>query len=92
MIQAARAQLGDLADHFDGLALAGERARLTAASFALADIAEGIRRGEPGSDSSLAAWRNRAPEWRAALLKAETRSLYTPDRLAASLAKRESPS
>ena len=37
MIQAARAQLGDLAERFDGPALAAERQRLTTASFELTE-------------------------------------------------------
>jgi hypothetical protein len=85
MIQAARAQLGDLADHFDGPALAGERQGLTRASFELADIAEAVRRGDPGADASLAFWLKRAPTWRTALLNAEPGSLYNPARLAAAL-------
>jgi hypothetical protein len=85
MIQASRAQLGDLAEHYDGPALAGERQRLTSASFELADAAEAVRRGDPGADARLAAWLERAPLWRTALLSAEPRSLYNPARLAAAL-------
>jgi hypothetical protein len=86
MIQAARAQLGDLADRFDGPGLADERSQLTRASFALADIAETVRAGDPGADARLAAWASAAARWRAALLKAEPRSLYASARLAAALA------
>ena len=86
MIQAARAQLGDLAEHFDGPALVGERTRLTRASFELADAADAVRRADPGADARLGAWLKAAPAWRAALLKAEPRSLYDAGRLAAALA------
>jgi len=86
MIQAARAQLGDLAEHFDGPALAGERLQLTRASFELADIADAVRRADPATDGRVAGWLKQAPEWRAALLNAESRSLYDPGRLAAALA------
>lgn len=85
MIQAARAQLGDLAEHFDGPGLAGERERLTRASFELGDIAEEVRRTDPAADASLAGWLKRAPAWQAALLNTEPRSLYAPARLAAAL-------
>ena len=85
MIQAARMQLGDVAEHYDGPALAGERKRLTSASFELADIADAVRRGDAGADSLLAAWLKAAPAWRAALLRGEPRSLYDAGRLAGAL-------
>ena len=85
MIQAARAQLGELAEHFDGADLAGERTRLASASFELADAAEAVRRADPGADTRLGAWLKAAPAWRAALLRAEPRSLYDAGRLAAAL-------
>ena len=85
MIQAARAQLGDLAEHYDGPDLAGQRQRLTRASFDLADIAEAVRRNDPGADGRVAGWLRRAEAWRPALLKAEPRSLYDPGRLATAL-------
>jgi hypothetical protein len=85
MIQASRAQLGDLAEHYDGPTLAEERQRLTSASFELADAAEAVRRGDPGADARLAAWLERAPSWRTALLSAEPHSLYNAARLAAAL-------
>ncbi|HLZ85267.1 MAG TPA: hypothetical protein VKQ54_17010, partial [Caulobacteraceae bacterium] len=89
MIQAARMLLGDLAEHYDGPALAGERQRLTVASFELADIAEAVRRADPEAEGRLAAWLRRAPSWRTALLSAEPSSLYDPVRLAAALHPRQ---
>ena len=85
MIQAARAQLGELAEHFGGAELAGERARLASASFELADAAEAVRRADPGADARLGVWLKAASAWRAVLLKAEPRSLYDAGRLAAAL-------
>ncbi len=92
MIQAARAQLGDLAERFDGAGLTGERERLTRASFELGDIAEDVRRDDPAADASIAGWLKRAPAWQAALLSAEPRSLYAPSRLSAALAGSRPPS
>jgi hypothetical protein len=85
MIQAARAQLGELAEHYDGPALAGERERLARTSFELADIADAVRRADPGADGRLVGWLRGAEGWRAQLLKAERQSLYDPGRLAAAL-------
>jgi hypothetical protein len=87
MIQAARTQLGDLADRFDGPGLADQRQQLERASFELADIAEAIRGNGPAGAASLSSWLRRAPEWRAALLKAEPSSLYNPARLAVALGR-----
>jgi hypothetical protein len=87
MIQAARIQLGDLAEHFDGPGLAGERERLTRASFELADIADAVRRADPAADERLAGWLKRAPSWRSALLQAEPRSLYDKGRLETALSR-----
>ncbi|MDB5482873.1 MAG: hypothetical protein JWO83_3926 [Caulobacteraceae bacterium] len=91
MIQAARAQLGDLAEHFDGRALTAERQRLTHASFELAYIADAVRRTDPGADRRLAAWLRRAPAWRAALLNAEPRSLYDKGRVETALSGGQAP-
>ena len=85
MIQAARAQLGELAEHYDGPTLTAEHKRLTNASYVLADIAEAVRRADPGADGRLAGWERGAGEWRPALLKAEPQSLYDPGRLTAAL-------
>jgi hypothetical protein len=85
MIRAARAQLGDLAERFNGPALADERERLARASFELADVAEAVRHGDPAADGRLAGWLKAAPAWRTTLLRAEPRSLYDPGRLAAAL-------
>lgn len=92
MIQASRAQLGDLAEHFGGPALAGERQRLTQVSFELADAAEAVRSGHPQADSRLATWQKSVPGWRTALLRAEPRSLYDPASLAAALRAGSRPS
>lgn len=85
MVQAARAELGELAEHFDGPALADERRRLTNASFELADVADAVRRGDPSADARVAGWLKRAPTWREALLRAEPLSLYDPEQLAKAL-------
>jgi hypothetical protein len=85
MIQAARAQLGDIAERFNGAALAPERERVATASYALADVGDLVRRGAQAADGSLDAWLATSPRWRAPLLKAEARSLYEPGRLTAAL-------
>jgi hypothetical protein len=88
MIQAARAQLGDLADRFEGPGLVEQRQQLVRLSFELGDVAEAIRQGDPGADGRLATWLQRAPIWRSALLNAAPRSLYDPARLAMALGPR----
>ena len=85
MIQAARAQLGDLAERYAGGALAGERQSLVRASIALGAIADEARRGEPEASESLAVWLNDAHAWRGAVLRTQSLSLYDPGRLALAL-------
>ena len=59
MIQAARAQLGDIAERFNGAALAPERERVATASYALADVGDLVRRGarRRRTDRSTPGWR-----------------------------------
>lgn len=79
MIQAARAGLGNLAERYDGPALALERRRLADAALDLARIAG------PDASRRLATWIARSGHWETPILSHEARSLYNPLRLAVAL-------
>lgn len=85
MIQAARAQLGDLAERYVGPDLAAERGGVILAARRLGDIAAEFRRLAPSASSHLAAWLARSDVWAAPILRAEPRSLFDPNRLVVAL-------
>ena len=86
MLQAARAQLGNLAERYDVAALRDQHERLAQASIALGAVADETRRGDVEASESLAVWLSEAHIWRAAVMRAEPLSLYDPGRLALALA------
>jgi hypothetical protein len=81
LLNAARAELGRIAERYPGPELTAARARLRAADLELAAALTAIRDGEP-AETRLAAWLARSQEWGATLASDEPRSLFNPERLA----------
>jgi hypothetical protein len=85
LLSGARAMLGTIDERFAPPGLAAQRADLRAADRALLAIQQTIGSGAGEAATRLAAWQKDLPRWRARLLRAERRSLYAPERLAAAL-------
>jgi hypothetical protein len=82
MIQAARAQLGVLAERYAGSALSRDRADLSLADLDLASSLEAARGGQRTAADDLAAWLMRSSTWADTLARDEALSLYDPAVLA----------
>jgi len=83
MIEAARSQLGDIAERYPGEALAPERRALALASAELAAAEADAARNPAGARAAIVIWLAKQPGWSQPLLAAEPQSLYAPARLAA---------
>ncbi|HEY2710124.1 MAG TPA: hypothetical protein VGI95_18930 [Caulobacteraceae bacterium] len=83
MIEAARSQLGDIDERFSVPGLAAERQLLARAAADLGAAEADARRAPATASADLTVWLARAPQWRAAVVAAGSRSLYRPERLAA---------
>ncbi len=88
MIEAARTQLGDIAERYAGATLAPQRDALGLASAELAAAQSRLSGPDAARDrdaarAALVIWLVRAPAWSAQVVAAEPRSLYAPSRLAA---------
>ena len=87
MIEAARSQLGDIAERYQAADLAPARRTLVIAAQDLGAAEEDARRDTPAARWALALWLAREPAWTPGVLAAEPRSLYAPSRLAAAAAR-----
>ncbi len=82
MVEAARAQLGAIAERYGASDLAVSRRSLAVADLDLAATLAAIRRHDPAAPDRLIAWLARSEAWAAALRRQESRSLYSPTALA----------
>ena len=82
MIEAARSQLGDIAERYPGEALAPQRRALALASAELDAAQADATRNTATARAALVIWLAREPAWSATVLAAEPQSLYAPARLA----------
>ncbi len=82
MVEAARAQLGAIAERYGDPDLATTRQRLAVADLDLAATLAAIRRHDRGAPDRLIAWLARSEAWAAALRRQEGRSFYSPATLA----------
>jgi hypothetical protein len=82
MVEAARAQLGTIAERYDAPELAATRHGLAVADLDLAAVLAAIRRHDRSAADRLTAWLARSPGWAAALRRDERQSLYSPAVLA----------
>ncbi|MEP6967400.1 MAG: hypothetical protein ABI906_04920 [Pseudomonadota bacterium] len=89
MIQAARAQLGAIAERYAAPELAPARRGLSVADLDLAAALIAVRASDKGGGERLLAWLARSQTWAAPLRREEERSLYDPHTLA--LAARLAP-
>jgi len=81
MAEAARSQLGDIAERYAGPDLAGARQALAVASSDLAAAESAIRRDPSTAAQPLALWLARSGEWGPGVIRLEAQSLYDPRRL-----------
>lgn len=82
MVQAARSQLGAIAERYEGPGLATARRSLGLADIDLGAALAAIRRGDGGEAQRLTLWLSRSQAWAAVLRLDEARSLYAPTVLA----------
>ncbi|MGI8839413.1 MAG: hypothetical protein ACR2F8_01280 [Caulobacteraceae bacterium] len=82
MVEAARAQLGAIAERYAAPGLAAARRALAVADLDLAADLAAIRRHDAAAPARLIAWLARSEDWAAALRRGESRSLYDPAVLA----------
>ena len=81
MAEAARSQLGDMAERYAGPDLAAVRGTLALASGDLAAAEDAIRRDPTTAIQPLALWLARSGEWGPGVTRLEARTLYDPRRL-----------
>ncbi len=81
MLEAARAQLGALAERYPAEATPAARTALSVADLDLAADLADLRAGRPVADR-LADWLGRSGDWADRLVRDEPRSLYSPEVLA----------
>jgi hypothetical protein len=92
MIEAARSQLGAMAERYAGRDLADARQALAVADLDLAAILADVRVHQAGVSDRLTAWLARSAPWAALLRRQERQSLYNPGVLAqAALVSPSSP-
>ena len=82
MVEAARAQVGAIAERYGAPDLDGAHRSLAVADFDLAAALAAIRRHDKAASDRLIAWLGRSEAWATALRRQEGRSLYTPSVLA----------
>ena len=76
MLQAARTQLGAIAERYPGARLATIRQGIVAADLDLAAALDAVRAGPGDAGERLSEWLARSEEWAAAARRNESRSLY----------------
>jgi hypothetical protein len=76
VLQAARSEMGAIAERYRGANLAAARADVSAAALDLAAIIASVRAASPRAGEEMGAWLARSEDWAAPLRREEARSLY----------------
>ena len=91
MIEAARSQLGLIAERYPAPRFAAARKSLGIADLDLAAALAAVREKADGASTRLSAWLGQSEAWAGPLRRDEAHSLYDPRTLARAAARRDNP-